>query len=164
MTHIHSKLSGTLIFNFVAGKLSFTKTETPPEHLSTLFRIRWNFWYFLKGSLSTVSSVSQVSVKTAISTMFNLNVSPASIVLSVSSLLPKLWIFDKSITGRSLLLPIIGLLVTLAKLLVALLVLVALGISLVVVSVRLLVSVVLVNLLWLVVLVSLLWLVALVTL
>ena len=109
VTHIHSKLLGTLIFNLVAGRLSFTKTDTPPELLSTLLRIRWNFWYSSKGSLFAVTSVSQVSVNTAISTMFNSKVAPASIVLSFASLLPKLWTFDKSITGKALLIPIIGL-------------------------------------------------------
>ena len=100
VTHIHSMSSGTCIFNLEAGRLILTQIDTPPEFLATLLLQRLNFWYSLKGSLSAVTSLSQVSVKTAISTLFDFKIASVSIVLSVSSLLPKLCIFAKSIKGN----------------------------------------------------------------
>ena len=100
VTHIHSMSSGTCIFNLEAGRLFLTQIDTPPEFLATLLLQRLNFWYYLKGSLSAVTSLSQVSVKTAISTLFDFKIASVSIVLSVSSLLPKLCILANSIKGN----------------------------------------------------------------
>ena len=102
VTHRHSRFSGTCTFNFAAGSLFFTNTDTPPELLATFSLIRLNFWYSLNGSRSAVALHSQVSVKTAISTLLSRNTSSVTIVLSVFSLFPKLWIFDKNPIGKHL--------------------------------------------------------------
>ena len=77
-----------------------TKIDIPPDDLRTFFLIVWKLTQLFSEIWSFVFLFSHVSVKQAMSIALWSSIASISVVLSVFSELPKLWIFDSKNTGN----------------------------------------------------------------